>query len=169
MINYQILNEAISARQPCTSFEDNTYYTKDLWNHFCENKDYKYVAIFGYYKNKYRWTDAQAQQMYDNAPDGWTDGIGVYRIYDWGRGENLVIENWHDSEWHLPELDHIVSRDEAARLGWSQEQIDSPDNMQVLVRKVNRILTNMTDEEASSLLPIIIQQFPNFKLPKQLT
>jgi hypothetical protein len=163
MNNHNQINEAISNRIPCTSLEDNTYYNIDLFNHFCEHNDYKYVAIFGYYKPKYRWSDSEAQMMYDKSPDGWTDGVGVYRAYEWGRGDNIVVKNWHDSEWHTPELDHIVSVDEATLLGWPKEKIDHPDNMQVLPRKVNRILTNMTDEQAPALLPIILAQFPNFK------
>jgi hypothetical protein len=163
MNNYIQINESIDKRVPCTSLEDNTYYNIDLFNHFCEHNDYKYVAIFGYYKPKYRWSDSEAQMMYDKSPDGWTDGLGVYRAYEWGRGDNIVVKNWHDSEWHTPELDHIVSVDEATLLGWPKEKIDHPDNMQVLPRKVNRILTNMTDEQAPALLPIILAQFPNFK------
>ena len=52
MNNWQEVNERIQHRTPQTSFEDNTYYTINLFEHFCDNRDYKFVAIFGYYKNK---------------------------------------------------------------------------------------------------------------------
>lgn len=162
MNNHNQINEAISNRIPCTSLEDNTYYNIDLFNHFCEHADYKYVTIFGYYKSKYNWSDEESLIMYNKTPDGWLDGLGVYRTYDWGRGENK-IEKGEDWEWHDPQLDHIVAKSRAKSLGWTQKQIDHPDNFQVLPAIINRILTNMTDEQAPALLPIILAQFPNFK------
>jgi len=39
--------------------------------------------------------------------------------------------------------------------------------MQVLPRKLNIILSNLTEDEAESLLPLLLAQFPNFKLPKE--
>jgi hypothetical protein len=164
MKNYKAINESISNRAPCTSFEENTYHNRDLFKEFCKTRDYKYVAIFGPYKNKYKWTDNQALDMYNKSPDGWTDGVGVYRQFDWGKGENQVVTNWHDQDWHIPELDHIVSRDEAIRLGWSQKQIDDPSNMQVLARKVNRMLSNIADDEAAALIPVLVSQFSNLKV-----
>lgn len=157
MKNFDTVNSLISSRQPCTSFEDNTYYNMPLFEHFCENRDYKYVAIFGYYKIKYNWTDEQAQQMYDKAPDGWKDGLGVYRLYDWGKGENK-IECGKDGEWHEPQLDHITPKKKAQAMGWPQSKIDHPDNMQVLPANVNRILNDLTDEEAPAIIPIILEQ-----------
>jgi hypothetical protein len=150
MKNWQTVNEYISNRSPCRSFEDNTYYTINLFEHFCDNRDYKYVAIFGYYKNKYDWTLEQAEEMYAKAPDGWTDGSGVYRLFDWGKGANKIKcgEDW---EWHEPQLDHIVPR--------SKNGTNDPSNFQVLPAILNRILSNMTDEQAPALLPLIIDQF----------
>ena len=157
MKNHQQINESIKNLEPCTSFEDDTYYHISIFKDFTKHRDLKRVAIFGYYKSKYRWTDAEAELMYQQTPDGWLDGLGVYRLYDWGRGENK-IEKGEDWEWHDPQLDHIVPK--------SRGGTDKPDNFQVLPAIINRILSNMTDEQAPALLPIIIQQFPNFKLPK---
>jgi hypothetical protein len=159
MQNYQTINESIASRQPATSFEDNTYYTNDLWTHFCTHKDYKYVTIFGYYKDKYDWTDAEALEMYNKSPDNWTDGLGVVRLYDWGKGDNQIELEHADREWHLPELDHIISKDEAKRLGWTQKQIDHPSNFQVLAKIVNRVKNNLTKETALAVLPLIVDQF----------
>lgn len=36
------------------------------------------------------------------------------------------------------EVDHVVSSDEAARMGWSQEESDALDNCQAVCRQCNR-------------------------------
>lgn len=164
MKNYQTINEAITSRHPATSFEDNTYYTNDLFEHFCTNRDYKHVAIFGYYKNKYDWTAAEALEMYVKCPDTWTDGLGIIRLYDWGRGENKIDLSHADKEWHEPQLDHIVPKSRAKAMGWSDKQINHPSNFQVLPSYLNRILSNLTDEQAPAILPLVIAQFSGIKL-----
>ena len=157
------INESIAKREPYTSFDEGTYYNVRLFNEFCETSDLKRVTIFGYYMPKYRWTVAEAEEMYQKAPDGWTDGLGVYRAFDWGRGLNK-IEKGDDWEWHDPQLDHIVPKSRAKAMGWTKKQIDHPSNMQVLPAFINRILTNLTDEQAPAILPLILAQFPNVKL-----
>jgi hypothetical protein len=158
MKEYQSINEQVSNRDFYTSFDESTYYTIDIFNKFCETRDLKRVAIFGYYKSKYRWTDAEAEEMYAKSPDGWTDGQGIYRLYDWGKGENQIKcgEDW---DWHWPQLDHIVPKSRAKLLGWSQTEIDHPSNFQVLPAILNRVLNNMTDEQAPALVPLILKQF----------
>ena len=165
MKNYDAINESISTLEPYTGFDEGTYYTMSIFNEFCKTRDLKRVAIFGYYKSKYRWTVAQAQEMYDKAPDGWSDGVGVYRKFDWGKGENKIKcgEDW---EWHEPQLDHIVPRSRAKTMGWTSEQINHPSNFQVLPAFLNRILSNLTDEQAPAILPLIIAQFPGVIIDK---
>jgi hypothetical protein len=168
MKNYQTLNEAIVNRTPHKRYEENTYFTNKLYDTFCFDRkgDYKYLAIYGPYRGKYKWTPQQCQAMYDKCPDTWTDFLGIERMFDWGKGENQIVTDRHDQDWHIPELDHIVSRDEGARLGWTQEQIDDPSNMQVLPRIINRMLSNITNDEAQAIIPLIVGQFPNIKLSK---
>ena len=163
MKNYVAINESISTLEPYKGFDEGTYYTMSIFNEFCKTRDLKRVAIFGYYKSKYRWTVAQAQEMYNKAPDGWTDGLGVYRKFDWGKGENKIKcgEDW---EWHEPQLDHITPKSRAKAMSWPQEAIDHPRNFQVLPALINRILSNLTDEMAPAILPILIAQFPEIQL-----
>ncbi len=145
------INARIANRDPCTSFEPNTYYTQSLFEHFCDNRDYKHLAIYGFYRSKYDWTQEQCDEIYAKSPDGWTDGLGVYRLYDWGKGENKVIRGDDERDWHEPQFDHIVPR--------SRGGGHDPSNMQVLPRIINRILSNMTREQAPALLPLVIEQF----------
>ncbi len=152
----ETINESIANRELYTSFDEGTYYNMDLFVEFCNTRDLKRVAIFGYYKPKYRWTDAEAEEMYAKAPDGWTDGTGTYRLYDWGKGENKVISDL-EKDLHEPHLDHIVPR--------SKGGSNHPSNFQVLPNLVNRILSNLTDELAPALLPIVVAQF-GFTLTK---
>jgi hypothetical protein len=97
--------------------------------------------------------------MYAKAPNGWTDGLGVYREFDWGKGENQIPLDHFEREWHLPELDHIVSKDEASRLGWELSQRDDPNNFQVLAKIINRIKNNLSEEIAPAVLPVVNKLF----------
>lgn len=166
MKNYQQINESIKNLEPCTSFEDGTYYHISIFKDFTKHRDLKRVAIYGYYKSKYRWTDAEAELMYQKSPDSWTSGTGIERLYDWGKGENK-IDAGEDGEWHEPQLDHIVPRSRAKAMGWTDKQINHPDNFQVLPAYLNRLLSNLTDEHADEILPLFVGQFSNYKLVKK--
>ena len=166
MKNFVAINESISTLEPYKGFDEGTYYTMSIFNEFCKTRDLKRVAIFGYYKSKYRWTDDEAEEMYAKSPDGWTDGLRVYRTFDWGRGENKIELKHADDEWHAPQLDHIVPKSRARAMGWTEAQINHPSNFQVLPAYLNRILSNLTDEQAPAILPLVIAQFPNILIDK---
>lgn len=167
MKKYEQLNESIANRQPYTSFDDSTYYNIDLFNEFADTRDYKRVVIFGYYKSKYRWSNEEAELMYAKCPDSWTSGTGIVRLYDWGKGENKIVAG-DDWEWHEPQLDHIVPRSRAKAMGWTEKQINHPDNFQVLPAYLNRLLSNLTDEHAEEILPLIVAQFPKLKIKTEI-
>ena len=143
------INRRISERSPCTFFDPGTYFTMDLFYHFCEHGDYKWVAIRGFYADKYGWNDDQCRTVHGASPDGWYDGLGVWRAYDWGKGHNKVIQTHDERDWHEPQLDHVTPR--------SRGGGNDPGNMQVLPRIINRILSNMTRDHAPSLLPVLTE------------
>jgi hypothetical protein len=161
MKNAKQINEAIRARKPYRQFDDRTYINEVIWDDFCnEHKgDYKYVAIFGKYKVKYHWTKEECQMMYDKSPDSWCLPNGEELLYDWGKGKNKVVSNFHDQKFHIPELDHIISRDECAQLGWTEKQTNHPSNMQVIPGKLNKMKSDLTKEEAILLIPMLLDLF----------
>jgi hypothetical protein len=58
---------------------------------------------------------------------------------DYGRGYNRVFNPLvnNDDGYYQPTVDHRVSRAEAAKLGWTEEQINCIDNYVVVCRKAN--------------------------------
>ena len=98
--------------------------------------------------------------MYDKTPDGWTDGSGVYRLFDFGKGENKVVKDEGvDKLFHEPQHDHIVSRNEAKQLGWTNEQINHPSNLQYISAIQNFMKRNFTKDMWEAVSPTIGQLF----------
>lgn len=143
------INERIAGMDPCTHFDAGTYFTGDLFNHFCAHGDLVWVAVRGFYADKYGWSEDQCRQMHSKCPAGWVDGLGVWRAYDWGKGLNKVIQGNDERDWHEPQLDHVVPR--------SRGGADTPENMQVVPRLVNRLLSNITQEHAPSVMPVLLE------------
>jgi hypothetical protein len=58
---------------------------------------------------------------------------------DYGRGYNRVFNPLinNDDGYYQPTVDHRVSRAEAAKLGWTEEQINCIDNYVIVCRKAN--------------------------------
>jgi hypothetical protein len=151
------INARIAARQPCTFFDPGTYSNIDLFYHFCDHGDCKWVAIRGFYGDRYGWSEEQCRMIHAASPDGWVDGVGTWRAYDWGKGFNKVISTGDERDWHEPQFDHVVPR--------SRGGSNDPGNMQVLPRIVNRILSNIAREQAPLLLPVITEQLIGAKGP----
>lgn len=159
--NYEKINSLIEEikRNPYRGLCESTYINDKIYKEFAKRKDLKWVKIQDL-KLKYRWTDEEAQIMYDKTPDGWTDGVGVYRFYDFGKGENKVVkEDGVDKLFHEPQHDHIVSRDEAKRLGWTEKQINHPTNLQYISAIQNFMKRNFTKEMWDAVSPTVSQLF----------
>ena len=159
--NYEKINSLIeeTKRSPYRGLCESTYINDKIYKEFAKRKDLKWVKIQDL-KLKYRWTDEEAQMMYDKTPDGWTDGVGVYRFYDFGKGENKVVkEDGVDKLFHEPQHDHIVSRDEAKRLGWTEKQINHPSNLQYISAIQNFMKRNFTKEMWDAVSPTVSQLF----------
>ena len=74
--------------------------------------------------------------------------------------ENKVVkEDGIDKLFHEPQHDHIVSRDEAKRLGWTDKQINHPSNIQYISAIQNFMKRNFTKEMWRAVSPTIEQLF----------
>ena len=99
--------------------------------------------------------------MYAKTEDGWTDATGVYRLFDFGKGENKVCsEDGIDRQFHEPQHDHIVSRSEAKDLGWTEKQINDPDNIQYISAIQNLMKNYFNKEQWEAVSPTILNLFP---------
>ena len=155
-INVQILEKKSN---PYRGLCDSTYINESVWQDFAKHKDLKRIKVLDL-KFKYKWTEQEAQMMYDKTPDGWTDGFGVYRLFDFGKGENKVVKDEGvDKLFHEPQHDHIVSRDEAKQLGWTNEQINHPSNLQYISAIQNFMKRNFTKDMWKAVSPTIEQLF----------
>jgi hypothetical protein len=135
---------------PFRGLDDATYINESVWRDFAKHKDLKRVRVLDL-QYKYRWTDEQVERMYAKTPDGWTDDFGVYRLFDFGKGENKVCsEDGIDRQLHEPQHDHITSRSEAKDKGWSEKEINDPDNMKNYFNK----------EQWKAVSPTILSLFP---------
>jgi hypothetical protein len=159
--NYEKINSLIeeTKRNPYRGLCESTYINDKTYKEFAKRKDLKWVKIQDL-QLKYKWSDEETQIMYSKTPDGWSDGFGIYRLYDFGKGENKVVkEDGIDKLFHEPQHDHIVSRDEAKRLGWPDSQINHPDNIQYISAIQNFMKRNFTKEMWIAVSPTIDKLF----------
>jgi len=160
--DYEKINRLIEYKKqnPFKGLCEATYINDRIYAEFAKRKDLKWVKAQDL-KLKYRWTDDEAQLLYEKTPDGWTDGVGVYRLYDFGKGENKTVkEDGVDKLFHEAQHDHIVSKDEAKRLGWTEEQINHPTNIQYITASQNFMKRNFTKEMWLAVAPTILDLFP---------
>lgn len=159
--DYEKINDLIRAKRenPYRGLDDGTYINESVWKDFAEHRDLKKVWI-AMLKTKYQWTNEQADRLYEKTADGWFDGKGTYRLFDFGRGKNKICkENNIDRDFHEPQHDHIVSRTEAKLLGWPDEQINDPSNIQVISAIQNRAKSSFNKEQWDSVYPTIGKLF----------
>lgn len=158
---YTKINDLIQGKQnnPFRGLCEATYINDRIYSEFAKRKDLKWVKIQDL-RLKYRWTEEEAQLMYDKTADGWTDALGVYRLYDFGKGENKVVKaDGIDKLFHEPQHDHIVSRDEAKKLEWSEKQINHPNNLQYISAIQNFMKRNFTKDMWEAVYPTISKLF----------
>ena len=163
--DYAKINSLIEQKKasPFKGLCEATYINDKIYSEFSKHKDLKWVKIQDL-KLKYRWSNAEAELMYKKTADGWTDGSGVYRLFDFGKGENKVVkDDGIDKLFHEPQHDHIVSRDEAKRLGWTDKQINHPDNLQYISAIQNFMKRNFTKEMWEAVAPTITNLFKSNK------
>ena len=157
----QKINSLIKEKQinPFRGLCEATYTNDKIYSEFAKRKDLKWVKIQDL-RLKYRWTDDETALMYNKTPDGWTDAFGVFRLYDFGKGENKIVkEEGDDKLFHEPQHDHIVSRDEAKKLGWSEKEINHPTNLQYISAVQNFMKRNFTLEMWKAVSPTISNLF----------
>lgn len=155
--NYAMINSLIEEKKknPYKGLCESTYINDNVYAEFARRRDLKWVKIQDL-RLKYKWSKEETELMYSKTPDGWTDGNGVYRLFDFGKGENKVVsEDGIDKLFHEPQHDHIVSRDEAKRLGWSDKQINHPNNLQYISAIQNFMKRNFTKEMWQAVSPTI--------------
>ena len=159
--DFERINKLIQERKdaPFRGLDDATYINESVWRDFTKHKDLKRVRVLQL-KYKYRWTDEQVDRMYAKSEDGWLDGAGVYRLFDYGKGENKVcVEDGVDRQFHEPQHDHIVSRSEAKALGWTDKEINDPSNIQYISAVQNIVKTYLNKEQWAAVSPTIAPLF----------
>lgn len=160
--DFQKINALIEQKKqsPFRGLCEATYINDRIYSEFAKRKDLKWVKVQDL-KLKYRWSNEEALMMYEKSPDGWTDALGNYRLFDYGKGENkVVVEEGDDKLFHEPQHDHIVSRAEAKKLGWTDKQINHPSNLQYISGIQNFMKRNFTKEMWLAVAPTILALFP---------
>jgi hypothetical protein len=140
MDKHEQINDAIRNRVLHTAPEDNTYYNQDLYDYAVDNladPDLLYrIKILGFYRNKYKWTRAQAEWFIDHniaESRSHSDGEREY-LYDWGAGLNKVTADM----MHEPNLDHIDPR--------SLSRNNDPSNFRIRCARLNENKGNMVSD-----------------------
>lgn len=155
--DYNTINALIEDKKknPHKGLCESTYINDSIYADFARRRDLKWVKIQDL-RLKYKWSKEETVLMYNKTADGWTDGTGVYRLFDFGKGENkVVVEDGNDKLFHEPQHDHIVSRHEAKSLGWTEKQINHPSNLQYISAIQNFMKRNFTKEMWQAVSPTI--------------
>jgi len=145
-----VINSKILGRRLATQFDENTYYTQQLYNFWVDNEHdpdvlFK-IKVYGYYKQNYKWSQEQADKfIQDNLESSrsWEINDTEY-FYDWGAGINKIT--W--DKMHEPNLDHIVPKEQGGE--------DTPENMRIRCRRLNENKgnTNSDIERVASIVDL---------------
>jgi hypothetical protein len=147
MTNHSEINELIRNRRLYPGFEEQTYFTQELYDLAADHYDdplilFK-IKVYGYYQRKYKWTKEQADWFIaQNAEHAisHSDGIQEY-VYDWGRGKNKLTQDM----MHEPNLDHIDPV--------SKSKNNDPSNFRIRCARLNENKGNMsTDNERRAVI-----------------
>jgi|AntAceMinimDraft_1070359.scaffolds.fasta_scaffold00436_41 hypothetical protein len=162
--DYKLINALIEEKKhnPFKGVCESTYINDGIYAEFAKRKDLKWIRVQDL-RLLYHWSEEKTQMMYDKTVkvDGWTDGHGIYRLYDFGKGANKIVkEDGVDKLFHEAQHDHIISRDEARRLGWTEEQINHPSNIQWASAIQNFMKRNFTKEMWLAVSPTIPNLYP---------
>jgi 5-methylcytosine-specific restriction endonuclease McrA len=118
-------------------YDPGTYHSRDLFRVVCETKDLRPVWA---YKNANKWG-------VENEPFlqlcGETCACCGSKL-NYGLGKNNLTEKL---DVHTPSTDHIVSQDQAKKLGWTEEQIHDISNLWVICNRCNLLKNNSTPED----------------------
>lgn len=155
--DYNYINKLITDRKmnPYEGLCESTYIDVYHYREFAKRRDLKWLWVQSL-KRQYKWDEDTALILYNKTPDGWYDAHGIYRLFDFGRGKNKTV-NQHNNDklFHEPHHDHIISRFVAAQLGWSEQQVNHPDNLQIISKIQNQVKGQLTAEQAIAVLPTI--------------
>ena len=126
------VNSQIANRILFTGFCERTYYTQELYDFWVDNyadPDVLFkVKIWGKYKMKYKWSDAQTDQwIKENLEESkGFDVNGIWHAYDWGSGRHKIKPM---NKMHEPNLDHIIPSEQGGD--------NNPGNLRIRCRRLN--------------------------------
>jgi len=125
-------------------YDPATYHTRELYRVVVETRDLRPVWA---YKNAQKWSAEYEPYLAKCKETCSCCGSPL----NYGLGKNNVDK----SDIHSPSTDHIISQDEAKKLGWTQEQIDDISNLWIVCVRCNTLKNNSTPEDIHRYKKII--------------
>lgn len=117
-------------------YDPGTYHSRDLYRIVCQTNDLRPV-----------WA-------HKNVPNGVDVDLFLAKCenhcscckspLNYGLGKNNLEAKL---DVNTPSTDHIISRDEAKKLGWSEEHINDIGNLWIVCMRCNRLKNNSTAED----------------------
>jgi len=117
-------------------YDPATYHTRELYRTVVETRDLRPVWA---HKNSQKWkVDYEPFLFLCKETCSCCSSPLNY-----GLGKNNVDK----SDIHTPSTDHIISQDEAKKLGWTEEQINHISNLWIVCVRCNTLKNNSTPED----------------------